>query len=396
MDQPPGDSPTPAISGEFHPGAHDDAALTVAQRWRLLLGEQSPADRDGRGLAQELPEPWGKLDEVVGDLYEEDRRGSMARSSAKLTQWLGRLRENFPAESIEVMQRDALERFGMTALLTDPAILESLEPDVHLAATLIQLGKAMPEEARAKAEQIVAHVARRLAARLEEPLLRSVRSALAAAELRTQSKPTRHTAWGRTILKNMKHYQPSLGTVVPERFVNRTPLAKGLRNVHVLVDQSASMATSAIHAALGAAIMAKVPALRVRLVAFDTEIVDLTGLLHDPIETLFGVQLGGGTDIHRALRYEEQFVREPNRTLVVLLSDLFEGGSRAGTVQRIDALVQGGVRVVCLLAIDEQGRPAYDKALASALAQVGASVFSTTPEAFAEMMGRAIRGEAVG
>ena len=396
MDQPLGADSTPRQTGGFRGGGHDDTGLSRAQRWRLLLGEDGAGDRRAEGPTLELPAEWERLDEVVGDLYEEDRRGAMAKSSAKLTNWLGRLRERFPPESIEVMQRDALERFGMTELLTDPVLLESLEPDIHLAATLIQLGKAMPDEARAKAEQIIAHIARQLSRKLEQPLLRSVRSALAAAELRTQSKPNRHTMWGRTILKNMKHYQPSLGTVVPERFVNRSSLAKGLRNVHLLVDQSASMATSAIHAALGAAIMAKVPALRVRLVAFDTEIADLTGLLHDPVETLFGVQLGGGTDIHRALRYEEQFIREPSRTLVVLLSDLYEGGSRAGTVQRIDALVQGGVRVVCLLAINEEGRPNYDKGLAAALANLGASVFSTTPDAFADMMGRALRGEPVG
>ena len=394
MDDPPTDSATSRANEGFRAGGDPPPELTVRQRWRLLLGEDAPPDQRDP-LAGDLPAQWRQLDEVVGDLYEEDRRGSMARSSAKLTQWLGRLREHFPPESIEVMQRDALSRFGMTKLLTDPVILESLEPDVHLAATLIQLGRAMPDEARAKAEEIVGHIARQLTRKLEEPLLRSVRSAVAAAELRTRAKPTRHTAWPRTILRNLKHYQPSLGTVVPERFVNRAPLARGLRNVHLLVDQSASMATSAIHAALGAAIMAKVPALRVRLVAFDTEIADLTGLLHDPIETLFGVQLGGGTDIHRALRYEEAFVREPTRSLVVLLSDLYEGGSRAGTVQRVDDLLQAGVRVICLLAIDEAGRPNYDKALAAELAGLGASVFSTTPEAFAEMMGRALRGETV-
>ncbi len=366
-------------------------SLSIHERWRLLLGDTSGEGRSVAPLA-ELTPAWQQLDDVVGDLYDEDRRGGMAKSSAKLTDWLGRLRENFPNESVAVMQRDALERYGLTKLLTDPVILESLEPDIHLAATLIQLGKAMPDAARAKADAIVAHIARQLSLKLEEPLLRSVRAALASAELRTQSKPTRHTHWPRTIQRNLKHYQPSLKTIVPEHFVNRTALAKGLRNVHILIDQSASMATSAIHAALGAAIMAKVPSLNVRLVAFDTEIADLSGLLHDPVETLFGVQLGGGTDIHRALRYEEPFIREPTRSLLVLITDLYEGGSVAGTVQRVDALIQSGVRVIVLLAISAEGKPSYDKGLAEVLATLGASVFSTTPEAFPEMMGDALRG----
>ncbi len=385
-------SPGGSTSGtgvRLPPGAPE--SLSIHERWRLLLGDTA-GDPAGAAPLAELSPAWQQLDDVVGDLYDEDRRGGMAKSSARLTDWLGRLRENFPPASIEVMQRDALDRYGLTKLLTDPVILESLEPDVHLAATLIQLGKAMPDEARAKADAIVAHIARQLAQKLEEPMLRSVRAALASAELRTQSRPTKHTHWPRTIRRNLKHYQPALRTIVPERFVNRTALARGLRNVHILIDQSASMATSAIHAALGAAIMAKVPSLQVRLVAFDTEIADLSHLLHDPVETLFGVQLGGGTDIHRAMRYEEQFIREPTRSLLVLISDLYEGGSVAGTLQRVDTLVQSGVRVICLLAISDEGKPSYDKKLAEQIATLGASVFSTTPEAFPEMMAVALRG----
>ena len=377
--------------------ATDLPALDLAQRWRLLLGEgPPPPDRPAGAPADEpLPGFWAEADAVVADLYEDDRRGGLARSSARVTEWLARLREHFPPESCTVMQRDALGRFGLTDLLRDPVILESLEPDVHLAATLIQLGRTLPDAARAKADEIVSRIAAELTRQLEEPLLRAARAALASAELRTRDRPSRHTAWPPTIRRNLKHYSPELGSIVPERFVERDPRARGLRDVHILVDQSASMATSAIYAALGAAVLTRVPALRVRLVAFDTEIADLTGLLHDPIETLFGVQLGGGTDIHRALRYEETYIREPARALLVVLTDLFEGGSRAGTLQRVDALVQSGVRVLVLLAINDAGRPQYDKALAAQLVELGATVFSTTPDAFPELMGRAIRGERV-
>ena len=387
---------TPRGTSQLPPGRGDSPApLDRAARWRLLLGERaSPAAGDPDHTR--LDGDWAAADAVVDELYEDDRRGGMARSTTKLTAWLGRLRAAYPPEAVTLMQRDAIERYGLTQLLAEPEILDTLEPDIHLAATLMQLGRLLPERARATAERVVADIARRLAAQLEEPLLRTARSALASAELRSRDKPTRHTDWGRTVLANLKHYRPELGTVVPERFVNRQPRGRGLRNVHLLVDQSASMATSAIHAALCASILARLPALRVRLVAFDTELADLTDLLTDPIETLFGVQLGGGTDIHRALRYEERFVREPRRSLVVLISDLFEGGSRGGVLRRARALVDAGARVICLLALSDEGRPSYDRELAAALAQVGAAVFSVTPEAFPEMMGAALRGESLG
>lgn len=342
-----------------------------------------------------LDADWSAADAVVEELYEADRRGGLARSTAKLSKWLGRLRAHYPPEAVRLMQRDAIDRYELRALLAEPEILDALEPDIHLAATLLQLGKLLPERARATADRVVADIARRLTAKLEEPLLRAVRSALASPELRTQSRPTRHTDWGRTVLANLRHYRPELGTVVPERFVNRLPRGRGLRNVHILIDQSASMATSAINAALAASVLARVPALSVRLVAFDTEVADLTGLLADPVETLFGVQLGGGTDVNRALRYTEGFIAEPRRTLVVLISDLYEGGSRGGVARRVQNLVAGGTRVICLLALSDEGRPDYDKTLAAALRELGAAVFSTTPALFAEMMGRAIRGQAI-
>lgn len=383
---------TPKSDARLHEDAPD--LLDRAQKWRLVLGERGSPPESDPARAQ-LNEDWKAADQVIDELYEADKRGGLAKSSTKLTKWLGQLRQSYPPEAITLMQRDAIERYELTRLLAEPEILETLEPDVHLAATLLQLGRLLPEKARAMADRVVADIASRLAKKLEEPLLRAVRSALASGELRTQAKPSRHTDWGRTVLANLKHYQPSLKTIIPERFVNRQAKGRGLRNVHLLVDQSASMATSAIHAALAAAVMAKLPSLRVRLVAFDTELADLSDLLSDPVETLFGVQLGGGTDIHRALRYEEQFIESPTESLVVLISDLYEGGSKGGVVRRMQAMIDSGVKVICLLALSDEGRPSYDQAFAKTLTELGAVVFSTTPDAFPDMMAAALRGESL-
>ena len=369
-----------------------EANLSRQQRWRLLLGPTDAKEDSSPGAVQLTPD-WQAADEVVSELYDDDRRGGMANSSTRLTKWLGQLRDHYPPESVALMQRDAIERYEITRLLAEPEILDTLEPNVHLAATLMQLGRLLPAKARATAERVVAEIARKLARQLEEPLIRAIRSALASGELLRKSKPSRHTDWHRTILTNLKHYQPALGSILPEHFVNRQTRGRGLRNVHILVDQSASMATSAIHAALAASVMAKLPALRVRLVAFDTEVADLTESLHDPIETLFGVQLGGGTDIHRVLRYEERFIASPRESIVLLISDLYEGGSKGGVVRRMQALIDGGTRVICLLALSEEGRPDYDRAFAKTLGELGATVFSTTPSLFPDMMAAALRGE---
>src|SRR6185295_6728401 len=132
------------------------------------------------------------------------------------------------------------------------------------------------------------------------------------------------------------------------------------RDVIVAIDQSGSMADSVVHAAVFGAVLASLPALRTSVVVFDTAVADLTPMLHDPVDVLFGVQLGGGTDIAQAMGYCQQLVTRPADTVLVLVSDLFEGGNTALLHDCVAALSQAGVTVVVLLALSDEGAPAYD------------------------------------
>jgi uncharacterized protein with von Willebrand factor type A (vWA) domain len=165
------------------------------------------------------------------------------------------------------------------------------------------------------------------------------------------------------------------------------------RDVVLCIDQSGSMASSIVYSSIFGAVMATLPAVSTRLVVFDTAVVDMTGQLDDPVELLFGVQLGGGTDINGAIGYCQSIVREPRNTILVLISDLYEGGVEAGLLRRARDLVESGVQFITLLALSDEGAPAYDHGLAARLAALGVPSFACTPDAFPALMAAAIRRE---
>ena len=384
---------TPEAAGRLSLSPNADE-LSIDERWRLVLGRRGESphpDADAQAVA--LAPQWQEIDGVLEDLYEEERRGSLAKSAPRLTRWLGKLREHFPPQAVVAAQRDAVERYGLEQVLLEPELLDELEADLHLTAVVLQLRELLPDRARAAAERLIARSAERLRRQLEPALLRNVRSAQSAAELRRSLKPGRTTDWDRTLRSNLGNYQPELSAIVPRHFTNRRRRGRGLRHVHLLVDQSASMALSAIHASIAACILARLPSLQTRLLAFDTGLVDLTAELSDPVATLLGVQLGGGTNIAQALRYEQERIQEPSQTLLVLISDLYEGGKRDELLRRADAMLTAGVRMIVLLAISEEGKPSYDARTAGLLCGLGAQVLSCSPRDFPELMGRALRGD---
>ncbi|TGV37779.1 VWA domain-containing protein, partial [bacterium M00.F.Ca.ET.168.01.1.1] len=142
--------------------------------------------------------------------------------------------------------------------------------------------------------------------------------------------------------------------------------------------------------------MASLPVVRTKLVCFDTAIVDLTEELSDPVEVLFGVQLGGGTDINQAVAYCAERIERPTKAHFVLITDLYEGGNGKELLQRLAALVRSGVNVIVLLALTDQGRPGYDPSMAGSVAAMGIPVFACTPDHFPDMMAAALRREDIG
>jgi hypothetical protein len=355
------------------------------RRWRLVLGE--PAE-------SVLPSLGGDdraLDGALAAVYEAERTGGLGASAPGVARWLGDIRTYFPSSVVRVMQQDALERLGLTSLLLEPELLGAVEPDVHLVATLVSLSSVIPARTRETARTVVRGVVQDIERRLAEPLRGAVTGALTRG-LRNPRPRLREIDWQSTVRANLKHYQPEHRTVVPARLVGHGRKRSSLKDVIIAIDQSGSMAESVVYASVFGAVMASLPSVSTRLVAFDTAVTDLTEALDDPIDLLFGVRLGGGTDIARALEYCASQVQRPADTVLVLISDLYEGGLRDRLLQRVASMVGSGVRFVALLALSDSGRPSYDHAVAAALVELGVPAFACTPDMFPDLMAAALHG----
>lgn len=355
------------------------------RRWALALGgdEEALSDTDRR------------MSQALDALYDPDqpRTAGLGGSAPRVARWLGDIREFFPAPVVQVIQKDAFDRKGLRQMLLQPEFLATVEADVHLVADLISLRKVMPDKTLETARLVIAKVVADLLQRLEARTAEAVRGALDRGQ-RTHRPRFADIDWPRTIRANLQHYQPELRTVIPETLVGfqrRQRRLADLDEVVLCVDQSGSMATSVVYSSIFAAVMASIPAVRTRLVCFDTAIVDLTEDLADPVQVLFGVQLGGGTDINRAIAYCEERIERPSQTHLVLISDLYEGGNAAELLGRIARLVGLGVNVIALLALTDQGRSAYDPKNAEAFAALGVPVFACTPDQFPDLMAAALR-----
>lgn len=367
---------------------------TRQQRWRMVLG--SPADASCGGVTGRLQE----MDQALAALYEEDsklasRKGGRGNSSPSVSRWLGDIRKYFPSQVVQVMQRDAMERLNLRELLLQPEMLENVQPDVHLVADLISLGSVIPQNTKATARLVVRKVVDELMKKLEEPM----RSAVAGALDRSQrNRRPRHAEidWNRTIRANLRHWQPEYKTIVPETLIGYGRKARRpQREVILCIDQSGSMANSVVYSSIFGAVMASLPAVATKLVVFDTAVVDLTEKLDEPVDVLFGVQLGGGTDINGAVGYCQGLISEPRNSILVLISDLYEGGVESGLLRRANELVEAGVQFITLLALSDEGAPAYDAELAAKLAALGVPSFACTPDAFPQLMAAAIRRDDV-
>jgi Mg-chelatase subunit ChlD len=361
------------------------------RRWQLAVGgggeeENGLSERDRR------------LDSALSALYDMGsgkRRGGLGGSAPRVSKWLGDIREFFPTPVVQVVQRDAFERLNLKALMLEPEFLSTLEADVHLVADLISLRAAIPGKTLETARQVVRKVVDDLMRRLEHLTRETLRGALNRSQ-RTRRPRHADIDWPRTIGANLRHYQPEHRTVVPETLVGHTRRTKTraeLDHVILCVDQSGSMASSVVYSSIFAAVMASIPGLSTKLVCFDTSIVDLTDQLADPVEVLFGVQLGGGTDINAALAYCEKQIENPSKTHLVLITDLYEGGDAPSMLARAAAIKQSGVNLVVLLALTDSGQPTYESQHAAAIASLGCPVFACTPDQFPSMMAAALTGK---
>ena len=364
------------------------------RRWRLMLG----GEQDGTGCS--LGGDDQRLDGALSFLYGRGeggggggsgggRAGGLGASQPNVARWLGDIRSYFPSTVVRVLQQDALDRLGLKRMLLEPEMMEAVEADVHLVGTLLSLKNVMPEKSRDTARKVVRRVVEELQRKLANPTRQAVMGSLNRA-IRNRRPRHNEIDWHRTIRANLRHYQPSYRTIVPETRIGYGRKRSALRDIILCVDQSGSMASSVVYAGIFGAVLASLPAVKTHVVVFDTAVVDLTDQLQDPVEVLFGTQLGGGTDIARALAYCEGLIRRPQETIAVLISDLYEGGNNEEMLKRCAAFVRAGVQVVALLALSDDGRPSYDHRNAAALAAMGVPVFACTPDLFPELMAAAI------
>jgi Mg-chelatase subunit ChlD len=359
------------------------------RRWRLVLGGDACNQKE-MGLTDGTDRA---IDAALAALYGEQsgqaRKGGLGASAPSVARWLGDIRRYFPTSVVRVLQKDALERLNLKQMLLEPELLQSVVPDVHLATALISLKDVLPNETRETARSVVAQVVRELEARLALAMQQAVKGSLSRAA-RTRRPRLAEMDWTRTIRANLRHYQPEYRTIVPETRIGYAKRRRALQDVILCVDQSGSMASSVVYAGVFGAVMASLPSLGTRFVAFDTAVVDLTETLSEPIDLLFGVQLGGGTDIQRALRYCQSLISRPLQTTLVLISDLYEGGSAAGMIQCAAELVEAGVQLIALLALSDDGAPSYDHRVAAQLAALGVPCFACTPDQFPALMAAAL------
>lgn len=367
-------------------------------KWRLILGKNTQNTEGGQEdeMGNEIPafdlsEQQQGMDETLEALYggEADRKGGLGKSTPVVNRWLGDIRKYFPSPMVQVMQRDALERLDLNQMLLQPELLESLQPDIHLVTTLLTLNKAMPDQTRETARLVVRKVVEDLEKKLNQPLREAIRGALSRA-VRNRRPKMNELDWDKTIRANLKHYQSDLKTIIPENLIGRGRRGQSLRHVILLVDESGSMATSVVYASVFGAVMASLRSLRTQMIVFDTEVVDLTKHLQDPVDLLFCTQLGGGTDIAKALIYTEGAITNPSETIVLLISDLFEGGNTSEMFLRTTAIKESGATLIVLLALNDEGRPVYDKHNAAQFAAMDIPVFACSPDKFPEVMAAAI------
>ncbi|WNJ16971.1 VWA domain-containing protein [Pontibacter sp. G13] len=358
------------------------------KRWRMILG-----GGEADGTEVELDAHSMGIDRTLEALYDANssRSGGLGSSKPYVNRWLGDIRTYFPSSVVQVLQRDAMERLGLKQMLLEPEILEHIEPDVHLAATLVSLKQVIPERTKSTARQVVQRIVDDLLKRLQLPMIQAVKGAL-SRHTRNIHPKLREIDWPRTIAANLKHYQPEYGTVIPERLIGMGRKGSALKEVILCVDQSGSMATSVVYASVFGAVMASMQSIKTRMVAFDTEVADMTEMLSDPVDLLFGVQLGGGTDICRALAYCESWIHRPKDTILVLISDLYEGGNRRNLIKQAMKLKASGVQFITLLALSDEGKPFYDAQMAQEFADLKIPTFGCTPDAFPGLMAAAIQG----
>jgi VWA domain containing CoxE-like protein len=355
-------------------------------RWRLLLGEST------EDLLGSLSAEWQDRETAIGYLYDrenadrnirkdqQDRSGSLDPSELTVPDWINAVHELFPQKTIERLEKDALERYHLEEMVTNPDLLARVKPSPTLLKAVLRtkhlMNQAVLEMARELVRKVVEQLMEKIAQSVQSPFLGSINR-----QQRSYLKVAKNFDARTTVRRNLRNYNPDRQQLVIETpyFNSRVRRQADKWQMIILVDESGSMLDSVIHSAVTAAIFFGVKSLKTHLCLFDTSVVDVTADCTDPVETLMKVQLGGGTDIGGALSYAATLVENPRRTIVVLITDFYEGAPIDRLLSVTKQLVESGVHLLGLAALDEQANPNYDRDLAQQMVNLGAQVGAMTP-----------------
>lgn len=369
------------------------------ERWRLILGDETEKDFSDMGMSA-LSQEQIFMDNALAEIYGANKEGNLnssrgagkGASSPHISKWLGDLRSMFDSEMIAIIQNDAIERKGLKQLLLEPELLDNLEPNLNMASTLLMLKDQIPKKSKESARKFIKKIVDEINKNMQNQIQRAVTAALNKKE-HSPLPSASAIDFKYTISRNLKNYNKELNTIIPERVYFFDRAAKTNRwNVILDIDQSGSMGESIIYSSIMACILASLSAVKTNVVAFDTQIMDLTELCKDPVDLLFGFQMGGGTDIAKSIAYCRQYVETPSKTIFFLISDLMEGGNRSALLNHLKEMKESGVTVIVLLAVSDCGkRPYYDETTAKKISSMKIPCFACSPEKLPELLQCALK-----
>ena len=371
------------------------------RRWRLILGSEAQKRMEGMGDGPNLSQEDLMMDTALDAIYNRDMKfgfgggAGKGASSPQISRWLGDVRTLFDKDIVKIIQSDAMERCGLKQLIFEPELLENIEPDMHMASMILTLKDQIPKQSKENAREFIRKIVEQINALLETDLKRAVTASI-NRKLHSPIPSASALDFQTTIRKGIKDYNTKLKKIIPQKyyFFERSATTAANKYTVILdIDQSGSMGESVIYSSIMSCILASMSAIKTKVVAFDTNIVDLSEKCDDPIDLLFGVTLGGGTDIEKSIKYCTKYIENPKKTIFFLISDLEEGGNRAGLLRRLTQMKEDGVIVICLLAISDSGKPYYDANMAQRIANNGIPCFAAAPQMLPRLLEKAMKNE---
>ena len=371
------------------------------RRWRLILGSEAQKRMEGMGDGPDLSQEDLMMDTALDAIYNKDMKfgfgggAGKGASSPQISRWLGDVRTLFDKDIVKIIQSDAMERCGLKQLIFEPELLENIEPDMHMASMILTLKDQIPKQSKENAREFIRKIVEQINALLETDLKRAVTASI-NRKLHSPIQSASALDFQTTIRKGIKDYNAKLKKIIPQKyyFFERSATTAANKYTVVLdIDQSGSMGESVIYSSIMSCILASMSAIKTKVVAFDTNIVDLSEKCEDPIDLLFGFTLGGGTDIEKSIKYCSKYIENPKKTIFFLISDLEEGGNRAGLLRRLTQMKEDGVIVICLLAISDDGKPFYDANMAGKIAAQGIPCFAAAPQMLPRLLEKAMKNE---